>query len=486
MSISVPKIFISYSWTNSEHVIELAKRLMRDGVEVVLDKWDLIEGQDKYAFMERSVTDHSIDKVLLICDKVYAEKANAREGGVGDETMVISPEVYAKAAETKFIPVIFERDENGQEYIPAYLKSRIHIDLCIDNMRYEEEYEKLLRNLHNRPENRKPALGKMPEWLNDEKVDFSIVRNLLKQVQVYDGKNKNKIEYVVRKFSDDFIVALLALAPAQGADFDEKLLSQIDAAKPLRDLYFDYIEALIMSDLDVGGILGDFFENIYNGTFVVEGRISYIDAEFEFYRFIIWEMFIGSTAILLHYESYPILNRLLHRTYFLAENAFYQNTEAKSFVRFLPQFTYIEGQIKPKREHPRPHTLAGEIAVKREKLPRITRQSLVNADMVLFQLSRVYEFPDNQKLLGWFHGWFPKLYVYGEHWHFSKQPIWSKMVSQAHCQKLFSLFGVTKLEQLRGMIEKSKLENRLNDSGTFASPASIQQSIELDKIGTMP
>ena len=205
MSISAPKVFISYSWTNSERVIELAKRLVGDGVEVVLDKWELKEGQDKYTFMEQSVTDPSINKVLLICDRTYAEKANTREGGVGDETMVISPEVYAKATETKYIPVIFERDENGKEYTPAYLKSRIYIDLS-DDEQFEKNYETLLRALHNKPENRKPALGKMPEWLNDESVDFSSVRNLLKQVQVYDGRNKNKIESVVRKFSDDFIV----------------------------------------------------------------------------------------------------------------------------------------------------------------------------------------------------------------------------------------------------------------------------------------
>ena len=143
MSESIPKTFVSYSWTSEDPVIELAQRLMNDGIEVVLDKWDLKEGQDKYAFMERCVTDPSITKVLMICDKAYAEKANERKGGVGDETMVISPEVYEKATETKYIPIIFERDENGKEYAPAYLKSRIYIDLCADNKHYEQEYEKL-------------------------------------------------------------------------------------------------------------------------------------------------------------------------------------------------------------------------------------------------------------------------------------------------------------------------------------------------------
>lgn len=49
----VPKIFISYSWSSDALVLELAQRSVSHGVDVVLDKWDLKEGQDKYAFMER-------------------------------------------------------------------------------------------------------------------------------------------------------------------------------------------------------------------------------------------------------------------------------------------------------------------------------------------------------------------------------------------------------------------------------------------------
>ena len=47
----IPKVFISYSWSSDTMALDLAKRLMEHGVEVVIDKWDLKEGQDKYAFM---------------------------------------------------------------------------------------------------------------------------------------------------------------------------------------------------------------------------------------------------------------------------------------------------------------------------------------------------------------------------------------------------------------------------------------------------
>lgn len=45
----MPKVFISYSWTSHGHqetVKQWAERLLADGVEVVLDIFDLKEGHD--------------------------------------------------------------------------------------------------------------------------------------------------------------------------------------------------------------------------------------------------------------------------------------------------------------------------------------------------------------------------------------------------------------------------------------------------------
>jgi len=123
-----PKLFISYSWTNSDHeawVLRLATDLRESGVDVVLDKWDLREGHDAHAFMEKMVTDPEIRKVILICDKVYAEKADGRAGGVGAEAQIISPEIYSRQDQEKFVAVLKERDENGKPYLPVYYRSRI-------------------------------------------------------------------------------------------------------------------------------------------------------------------------------------------------------------------------------------------------------------------------------------------------------------------------------------------------------------------------
>lgn len=68
----------------------------------------LKEGHDAHAFMEKMVTDPDITKVAMICDRLYAEKADGRSGGVGTETQILSAEIYAKQDQTKFVAVLPE------------------------------------------------------------------------------------------------------------------------------------------------------------------------------------------------------------------------------------------------------------------------------------------------------------------------------------------------------------------------------------------
>ena len=123
MTSDAPKVFISYSWSSSEHeewVLNFAIALRENGVDVILDKWDLKEGHDAIAFMEKMVTDSDVKKVIMVCDKEYAEKADKRTGGVGTEAQILSPKIYKKVDQDKFVAVIAECDERGEPYVPTY------------------------------------------------------------------------------------------------------------------------------------------------------------------------------------------------------------------------------------------------------------------------------------------------------------------------------------------------------------------------------
>ena len=151
-----PKVFISYSWKSEDYkdrVLKLAARLRGDGVDVILDRWHLKYGQDLYHFMENSI--RISDKVFILCEESYTEKANNRSGGVGSETIITTPEVYGKPEQQKFIPIIMELPAS----FPSYLKSRLAIDNSCDC-----GYESILYAAYGiTSDNMPPVVGEMPE-----------------------------------------------------------------------------------------------------------------------------------------------------------------------------------------------------------------------------------------------------------------------------------------------------------------------------------
>lgn len=177
----------------------MAENLLHDGIEVKLDIWELKDGQDKYAFMEQCVTNPEIDKVLIICDSGYVTKADSRSGGVGDETAIISAEVYGHANQEKFVPVIMERDEHGEPYMPAYLKSRMYKDLTGDN--YNKGYQSLVRNIYEKPLERKPKLGSRPVWLDENTPDA-----LYKVKKAEENVNSGSIEKLKKNNPEIFFI----------------------------------------------------------------------------------------------------------------------------------------------------------------------------------------------------------------------------------------------------------------------------------------
>jgi TIR domain len=153
IAMSNPNLFISYSWSNPDHekwVLTFGEELISQGIDVVLDKWDLKPGHDANAFMEAMVTDPDVAKVVLVCDKQYVEKSNKRSGGAGAEAQIITPEFYVKKEQDKFVAAIREFDDDGKAYVPVYYGSRIYFDLSNPST-YATEFENLVRWAWDKP-----------------------------------------------------------------------------------------------------------------------------------------------------------------------------------------------------------------------------------------------------------------------------------------------------------------------------------------------
>lgn len=475
-----PKVFISYSWAVQDRAKELADRLLANGVEAIIDIYDLKDGQDKYQFMEQAVNNPEIENVLILCDKTYTEKANSRSGGVGDETVIISPELYENLQQTKFIPVILEKDDNGKAYCPSYIKSRIYIDLSSIEQ-YESGFEQLLRDIFKKPLHRKPALGKRPEWLDEasEPADFSAIRDAIKQIKVCADSNVKKRDFLIKRANEDFLTVAKQFVLTGTKPLEYEFMSIVEQTKMLRDLYMDYWDALICSDVSFADVFIRFIELLYNTLHDATGEKPSNDNSFEIADFIIWECFIDTTAFLLHHEQFQILHDIIVRPYFIRKSPLGSGLRADDFIGFRKYFSIIEKTCKPASQFSNRITLAGITLVSRERHPVLTTQSISNADIVLYQLSRIFFNVNSDSPPRY---WFPTSYLY----HSDEQEIWQRMVSKSYCTKIASLFGVNSIHQIKKMIDLKIPYREASYLDSFNSCPWITQSISPDEIGTLP
>lgn len=189
-----PRVFISYSHDTAQHkewVLDFATTLRNRGIDAVLDQWDLKPGDDLPHFMETQL--ESADYVLMICTKKYVEKANAGEGGVGYEKMIMTSSLLSKIDSSKVIPII---RQDGTDYRPTFLKSKLYINFSKDS-EVEYSFDDLLRTLLNAPLYEKPEIGENPfKPMNSSRPDRSSdgVKELMKAVaKCYEGREYDYI-----------------------------------------------------------------------------------------------------------------------------------------------------------------------------------------------------------------------------------------------------------------------------------------------------
>lgn len=157
---TTPTAFISYSWEAPEHtawVRSFATRLRNDGVNVTLDQWHAVPGDQLPAFMEKSIREN--DFVLIICTPTYKDKVDHRKGGAGYEGDVITSEMFTQQNQRKFIPIL--RFGQWIAAAPSAITGKYHIDLREVNPNFEEAYARLLDALYKTNPGA-PPLGTRP------------------------------------------------------------------------------------------------------------------------------------------------------------------------------------------------------------------------------------------------------------------------------------------------------------------------------------
>lgn len=370
-SITRKKVFISYAWDKYEDWVQnFAEQLVTMyGIQVVLDKWSLHSGDDKYAFMEREVKDKDIDKVLIICDKAYMEKADKRNGGVGTETQILSPGLYENENKGKFIPIVVEKDASGKAYLPIYLKGRMYEDFT-DESNISNAYNKLIKTIYNRNEVKMPVLGPLPKKVLDNEDNNYSLRIIISKIKRLIG-NTNVIEGV---FQNEFLPAMITKIASYKLNdngLEEDVFERVNASNDLRELYVEGLDLYLTNKPTDEMTLMTYFSKL--SKLLEEDGISK-DA----IAFIVYEQFLITVAKLIHHYNWDLLKCLLNAKYKTRYN------RKESFVIFRqPVRSLYEYNLKQKNKF---KSLTEHLLMTRNAA---FRDELIQADLILFFVSQI-------------------------------------------------------------------------------------------------
>ncbi len=470
-----PKVFISYSWHPEENKIrvqQLARRLMSDGVDVILDVWSLKDGQDKYVFMEKMVTDSDINKVLIICNKDYVEKADCRKGGVGTESTIMSDEIYSKAEQTKFLPVVFEKGNDGMIYKPHFLKSRIHIDMSSDDC-YEMGYEQLLRDIFDKPLIKKPALGTMPAFLETEEP---ILLSTAKEQRFLKVKNEESSSFKdwVERYLEKLIASLgqfkISFRGGNAKDLVDLIEKSIDSMQVVTNDFINFLETVSANEECKGEQFVDFFENLLqyyednNIALPTSDSVSYLVNDN--YRFFNYELFLSFASIMLKHQRFDIIRDVVSADFCILSNRMGREVMPLNYVEFQ-KYNYTLDRFKKNLTN---SNLISEAAtLLKSKMEGKLFEKMVEADILLYYLSLVYVKTEEV-----YDTWYPELSIYN-----SSFTILPKLVSSRYFEKAKVLFGVDDKESFVTLAKG--LKDNLQRDGYHHIP-SVLQGLGVDKV----
>ncbi len=407
--MNATKAFMSYSWSSPEHeewVLDLATSLRESGVDVILDKWDLKEGQEANVFMERMVSDKEIQKVIIVCDRTYAEKSNSREGGAGTEAQIISKELYQKEDQGKFVAVVREKDERGHVYIPAYYTSRIYIDFS-DSAKFSESFERLLRWIEDKPILKKPDLGKLPAYLDDERGILSLSTNASKR-RAYDAitGTKEHAYPATKEYFELFTDELEKFRLSVDVDpLQDNFLSNFEAFIPYRNECLDIVRVIARYTKDerYGDLIHDFFERLLQLYEAPEWMMSNRDIAFDNFKFFGHELLLHCGTIFIAEERDDLFNALLERQYYLERRARFGAQPLVEFIEFRQYLKSLE--FRNEKLGLRRLSIAADMLKERTANSDLKFRKIMETDFILFLRAELANF-------GPYNRWWPETLVY--------------------------------------------------------------------------
>lgn len=443
---------------------------MESGIEVILDKWDLRPGQDAVAFMESMVTDSTIDKVLLICDKVYSEKADGRQGGVGTETQIISKKVYEQVNQERFIAVIAEKDDEGRAYTPTFYHSRLYIDLS-DPEAYSNGFDELIRCIYNQPQHTKPKLGKKPEFLTNEVIISLGTSSLAKRATTSIREGKGNATATFNEYLSLYSENLERIRIERKPDipFDEQVVNNIKEFATSRNELLQVITHAIryFDEEQCADQLHQFLESLLKYHEPPEDGRNRQQSDSDNYRFIIQEIFIYTIGLCIKNNKYLAASILLDKHYYIQSRSSY----LAGYDCFYDNSGIIENLNK--RKEMRRSSLSADITKEMNNTSGLDFSSLMQTDFLLFLRSQIHA--------GF---WWPKTLVYLGHYP-GPFEMFARSASSAYFVRLKAILNIKGKAELEAFAATAN-QNGNRYYGFSGFGMDWKRLMNLDELETLP
>ena len=479
---TLPRVFISYSWTSQEHqerVRGWADRLLADGVDVVLDVYDLTEGDDKYAFMERMVTDPSVTHVLVFSDREYARKADDRTAGVGAESQIISESIYNEVRQSKFIPIVCERHEQGEVALPVFMRSRKWIDFSSDQTA-NESWDQLVRVLHGRPRHVKPRLAARPAYL-DEDVDegagvigarIASLRSAMERGIGDVALNRADLLDTCIGRADELRVRK---PPDEGA-LGARVLEDCRKLKTVRDAIVDWLmlEAANTASDELTPVMVEVLERLLELKARPREVTHWRDEWFGAQRVFVYETFLYVVASLLRARRFGLLHDVFRTHYLRPETDRHGGGNFARFDAFAGN-SGVLNQVLSADGGTRYLSPAAELIKRQATRKDIGFEAIIESELLVFVATLV-----EGDL--W---WYPGCLLYAD---YGRVPnLFLRATRQVDFEKLGRVLGIEEADELRRVVAENwqRCVQGLSQSTHFRFPGSLQTMMNIEGLGTL-
>ena len=319
---------------------------------------------------------------------------------------MVSPQIYNNYDQEKFIPVIFEVDEEHKPYLPTFLTSRVYVNLSSSNQR--DEYAELLRTIYGKPLHVKPSLGKVPAFLESE-TSQSVPTLFLEIKRILRVDAIEKKPHLIVEFFSEVAESLnkTNFHGEQAQPSDDDVLENIQSFLPILKEFNSVFSSLVeIFPENLNRFVRDFIEKSHGHCYPkISVNMYYLD-QFAPGKFIIQELILYISAAYFRCERYKEFDDLFNSGIIL------NNGDSKDLGNILELYEHM--QILDVRRKQRLNlnraSITADLIKERSESCGASFEELSQADIIIFLRD---EFNSG--------GWYPRTVVYLN--DYSKLPI---------------------------------------------------------------